>query len=84
MQASAVILNLLRNASDAISGIDDCPRRLLIRTERDEGDRVRLTVQDAGVSFDPQAVNRLFQSFYKAKDDGMGMGLSVSRSTIES
>jgi signal transduction histidine kinase len=84
VQLQQVILNLLRNASDAMSGVDDRPRKLLIRTDREEGDRVRLTVQDAGVGFDPRAADRLFEAFYTTKDDGMGMGLSVSRSIIES
>jgi len=84
VQLQQVILNLLRNASDAMSAVDDRPRQLLIRTERDEGDRVRLTVQDAGVGFDPQAEDRLFDAFYTTKNDGMGIGLSVSRSIIES
>jgi PAS domain S-box-containing protein len=84
VQLQQVILNLLRNGSDAMSSVDDRPRQLLIRTERDEGDQVRLTVQDAGVGFDPQAADRLFEAFYTSKDDGMGIGLSVSRSIIES
>ncbi|MGC1675300.1 MAG: PAS domain S-box protein, partial [Candidatus Acidiferrales bacterium] len=84
VQLQQVILNLLRNASDAMSGINDRPKRLLIRTQRDEGDRVRLTVQDAGVGFDPQAVDRLFKAFYTTKNNGMGIGLSVCRSIIES
>ena len=84
VQLQQVILNLLRNASDAMSGVDDRPRQLVIRTERDEGDRVRLTVQDAGVGFDPQAADRLFEAFYTTKSGGMGIGLSVSRSIIES
>ncbi len=83
VQLQQVILNLIRNASDAMSDVDDRPRQLLIRTERDEDDRVRLTVQDAGVGFDPQAADRLFESFYTTKNDGMGIGLSVSRSIIE-
>jgi len=84
VQLQQVILNLIRNASDAMSAVDDRPRQLLIRTERDGGDRVRLTVQDAGVGFDPQAADKLFESFYTTKNDGMGIGLSVSRSIIES
>jgi signal transduction histidine kinase len=84
VQLQQVILNLVRNASDAMSAVDDRPRHLLIRTDRDEGDRVRLTVQDAGVGFDPQTADRLFESFYTTKNDGMGIGLSVSRSIIES
>ena len=84
VQLQQVILNLLRNASDAMSGVDDRPRRLVIRTERDEDDHVRLTVQDTGVGFEPQAVGRLFEAFYTTKSGGMGIGLSVSRSIIES
>jgi C4-dicarboxylate-specific signal transduction histidine kinase len=84
VQLQQVVLNLLRNASDAMSGVDDRPRQLLIRTERDEGDHVRLTVKDAGVGFAPQAADRLFESFYTTKNNGMGIGLSVSRSIIES
>lgn len=84
VQLQQVILNLLRNASDAMSTVDDRPRELLIRTERDEGDRVRLSVKDAGVGFQPQAADRLFEAFHTTKNDGMGIGLSVSRSIIES
>ena len=84
VQLQQVILNLLRNASDAMSTIDDRPRELLIRTERDEGDRVLLSVKDAGIGFDPQTADRLFETFYTTKNDGMGVGLSVSRSIIES
>lgn len=84
VQLQQVILNLVRNASDAMSAVGDRPRELLIRTERDDADRVRLSVQDAGMGFEPQAADRLFQAFYTTKDDGMGIGLSVSRSIIES
>jgi signal transduction histidine kinase len=66
-----------------MSAVDDRPRHMVITTEREEGDRVRLTVQDAGVGLDPQAMDRLFEAFYTTKNDGMGMGLSVSRSIIE-
>jgi signal transduction histidine kinase len=84
VQLQQVILNLLLNASDAMSSIDDRPRQLVIKTEREEDDRVRLSVQDAGVGFKPQDEDRLFDAFYTAKSGGMGMGLSVSRSIIES
>jgi signal transduction histidine kinase len=67
-----------------MSGVDDRPRRLLIRSERDDGARVRLTVQDTGVGFDPHVVDKLYDAFYTTKEDGMGMGLSVSRSIIAS
>ena len=55
----------------------------MVRTERDEGDHVRLTVRDTGPGFDPQSANRLFETFYTTKRDGMGIGLSISRSIIE-
>jgi PAS domain S-box-containing protein len=84
VQLQQVILNLLRNASDAMSAVQDRPRHLVIRTERDAGEHVRLTVQDVGVGFDPDAMGKLFQAFYTTKDEGMGMGLSISRSIIES
>jgi signal transduction histidine kinase len=83
VQLQQVILNLVRNASDAMSAVDDRPRQLLIRTERDDSESVRLTVQDAGVGFDDQTADRLFEAFYTTKNDGMGIGLSVSRSIIE-
>jgi signal transduction histidine kinase len=84
VQLQQVILNLLLNASDAMSGVDDRPRQLVIRTERAEQDRVRLSVRDTGVGFEPQGVDRLFDAFYTTKSSGMGIGLSVSRSIIES
>ncbi len=84
VQLQQVILNLLRNASDAMSTVDDRPRQLLIRTKEHEDHHVSLTVKDTGVGFTPQAADRLFESFYTTKRDGMGIGLSVSRSIIES
>jgi PAS domain S-box-containing protein len=84
VQLQQVVLNLLINALDSMKDVDDRPRQLEIRTERDEGDRVRLMVQDTGVGLDPQSVERLFEAFYTTKSGGMGIGLSVSRSIIES
>jgi signal transduction histidine kinase len=83
VQLQQVILNLMRNASDAMVGVDDRPRELLIKTEWDRGDPVRLSVRDRGVGFRPETVERLFDAFYTTKDDGMGIGLSISRSIIE-
>jgi PAS domain S-box-containing protein len=84
VQLQQVVLNLLMNAADAMTDIDDRPRRLIVRTERDEGDHVRLSVQDAGVGFGPQGVDKLFEPFYTTKNGGMGIGLAVSRSIIDS
>ena len=83
VQLQQVVLNLLRNASDAMGTIQDRPRELLIRTERDEEDRVRLSVKDAGIGLTPETADKLFEAFYTTKTDGMGIGLSVSRSIIE-
>ncbi len=82
IQLQQVVLNLLRNASEAMSGVEDRPRRLLITTEQ-QGKDIRLTVQDSGVGLAPSDVERLFESFYTTKEDGMGIGLSISRSIIE-
>jgi PAS domain S-box-containing protein len=83
IQLQQVILNLLRNASDAMVDVHDRQRQLLIRTERENGARVRVSVRDAGVGIDPQSMNKLLDAFYTTKDDGMGIGLSVSSSIIE-
>jgi len=83
VQLQQVVLNLLRNALDAMSAVEGRPRELLVKTERDADDNVRLSVKDAGVGFDPQIKDKLFEAFYSTKDDGMGVGLSVSRSIIE-
>jgi signal transduction histidine kinase len=83
IQLQQVIMNLLRNASDAMVGVTDRPRRLLIRTEPEDGARVRVSVRDTGVGVDPQALDKLFDAFYTSKSDGMGIGLSVSRSIVE-
>jgi signal transduction histidine kinase len=56
---------------------------LLIKTEPDGDDRVRLTVKDVGVGFVPQQLDKLFEAFHTTKKEGMGIGLSVSRSIIE-
>jgi len=84
VQLQQVVLNLVRNALDAMSAVEGRPRELLIRTGRDAGDRVLLTVQDTGVGFQRESADRLFDPFYTTKTSGMGIGLSVSRSIIES
>ena len=83
VQLQQVTLNLMRNASDAMVGVEDRPRQLLVKTQRDGVDRVRLSVQDAGCGVNPQDFERLFEAFYTTKAGGMGIGLSVSRSIIE-
>jgi PAS domain S-box-containing protein len=83
VQLQQVILNLIRNALEAMNTVDDRQRDLVISTDLQQDDSVRLSVKDAGVAFDPSTMNRLFDAFYSTKDAGMGVGLAVSRSIIE-
>jgi signal transduction histidine kinase len=83
VQLQQVILNLVLNAAEAMSTIEDRGRQLVVRTEGDEGDHVRLTVRDTGPGFDPLSAKRLFETYYTTKPDGMGIGLSISRTIIE-
>jgi signal transduction histidine kinase len=83
VQLQQVVLNLLRNASEAMAGVDNRPRQLQIRTEREDGERVRLSVRDVGVGIDGQDLDHLFDAFFTTKIGGMGIGLSVSRSIVE-
>jgi len=83
IQLQQVILNLLRNASDAMADVHDRPRHLLIKTEGEDGSRVRLTVRDAGVGLAPENMESVFNAFYTTKSGGMGIGLFVSRSIVE-
>jgi signal transduction histidine kinase len=77
------MLNLLRNAVDAMSGVEDRTRLVVIRTGLDQSDQIRVSVEDAGTGLDPEASTRLFEAFYSTKASGMGIGLSVSRTIIE-
>jgi PAS domain S-box-containing protein len=83
VQLQQVIMNLLQNATDAMTDVHDRSRQLLIHTQRDEAEHVRLTVQDSGIGLDPQAVGRVFDAFFTTKNGGMGIGLAVSKSIIE-
>jgi len=83
IQLQQVILNLLLNAADSMSCVEDRPRHLIVRTQPETNDYVRLSVQDAGVGIQPEDADRLFEPFFTTKQGGMGIGLSVSRSIIE-
>jgi signal transduction histidine kinase len=84
IQLQQVILNLLLNAADAMVGVEDRPRTLLIQTENSDADSVRLFARDSGVGIDQKATEKLFDAFYTTKAHGMGVGLAISRSIIES
>ncbi|WP_198173633.1 sensor histidine kinase [Lysobacter soli] len=83
IQLQQVILNLLRNASEAMGGVHDRPRDLLIRTWRETPDSICLAVRDAGVGLPAGDPEKLFDAFYSGTSGGMGIGLFVSRSIIE-
>jgi signal transduction histidine kinase len=82
VQLQQVVLNLLRNASDAMLSVHDRPRQLVVRTAGDAY-AARVSVSDTGIGLDAAELSKLFDPFYTTKTDGMGIGLSVSRSIIE-
>jgi PAS domain S-box-containing protein len=84
IELQQVILNLVMNAVEAMSGLSDGPRELLVRSGTDESDQVVISVQDSGPGIDPENLGHLFDAFYTTKPQGMGMGLAISRSIVES
>ena len=83
VQLQQVILNLMMNGIEAMSSIGDGSRRLLIKTQRDDSQKVLISVTDFGIGLDPKRAEHLFEAFFTTKREGMGMGLSISRSIIE-
>ena len=84
VQLQQVLLNLMMNAIDAMKSMSDRPRILRVGTKRHDGNTVLVSVQDSGIGLEPEAMEQLFETFYTTKPDGMGMGLSISYSIIES
>ena len=78
-----VALNLIINAIEAMSAADDGARELLISTEQSQGGGVLITVRDSGPGIDAKNVERIFESFFTTKTDGIGIGLSICRSIVE-
>jgi signal transduction histidine kinase len=83
VQLQQVILNLIMNAVEAMSGFSDRMRQLLIRTREAERGGVLVAVRDWGPGLEAATLDRLFDAFYTTKSGGLGMGLSISRSIIE-
>jgi len=82
VQLQQVVINLIRNAIDAMSTVTDRPRTLRIRTERNDGDAV-ISVEDSGIGLNPDDVDKLFAPYFTTKPQGIGIGLSICRSIIE-
>jgi C4-dicarboxylate-specific signal transduction histidine kinase len=83
MQLQQVLLNLIINAIQSMSGVHDRSRDLIIRCKRDaQSDGVLSAVEDSGTGFDAGSGERIFDSMFTTKEGGMGMGLSISRSII--
>jgi PAS domain S-box-containing protein len=82
VQLQQVLINLVMNGIEAMASVDGRSRELVIRSQPGDDDHVVVAVQDAGVGIDAQKTDQLFSAFYTTKPDGMGMGLSISRSII--
>jgi signal transduction histidine kinase len=83
IQLQQVILNLIVNAVEAMSGVGEGSRELLIGTGKDVSNGVFVAVRDSGLGLSPESLDHLFDAFYTTKPGGMGMGLSICRSIIE-
>lgn len=83
VQLQQVLLNLIMNAIEAMSGVNNRVRQIIITTRNVDPGQVQVTVEDSGTGLDPSILPRIFDAFYTTKSGGMGMGLSISRSIIE-
>ncbi len=83
IQMQQVILNLMINAIEAMSGNGEGPRELWVSSQKVESKEVLIAMRDSGPGLDPRSLDRLFHAFYTTKPQGMGMGLAISRSIVE-
>ena len=84
VQLRQVIVNLITNAVDAMSTVSDRSRVLSVKTGVHESKNLLIKVEDSGIGIDPQNVDRIFAPYFTTKSNGMGMGLSICQSIIES
>jgi PAS domain S-box-containing protein len=82
IQLQQVVLNLVINAIDALSAPEMSPRELSISSRMERGNEIVVEVRDSGLGLDPHTIERIFDPFFTTKPDGMGMGLSISRSIV--
>jgi PAS domain S-box-containing protein len=83
VQLQQVVLNLVLNAADAMSEIEDRPRVLTVTCARELGTTIRFSVSDTGVGLGMANPEKLFEAFHTTKSHGMGIGLSISRTIVE-
>lgn len=83
VQLQQVILNLILNAIEALSATRDGPRELIISSRNDDAAAVLVAIRDSGTGLDPDKLDQIFNAFHTTKPEGVGMGLSISRSIIE-
>jgi C4-dicarboxylate-specific signal transduction histidine kinase len=84
VQLQQVVLNLMRNAIDAMAEIADRPKQLYINSCKERAGRVSVSFTDSGVGLSPDHAHKIFNAFFTTKANGLGMGLAISRSIIES
>jgi signal transduction histidine kinase len=82
VQLQQVLLNLVTNAIQAMAGVTDRPRVLTISSKLHERDDILVEVEDSGIGLDSTRIDQIFESMFTTKPDGMGMGLSISRSIV--
>jgi len=83
VQLQQVLLNLIVNAIEAMSGIEEQSRELTIVSSSNASDGVSVEVRDSGTGLKPEQALHLFEPFYTTKAEGLGIGLSISRSIVE-
>jgi PAS domain S-box-containing protein len=83
VQLQQVILNLISNGIEAMNAITQGPKELAISTNAVENDQVLITVRDSGTGLTPKLAERLFEAFFTTKNEGVGLGLSISRTIVE-
>ena len=83
VQLQQVVLNLVMNAMEAMSTVDERARELVITTRNVEPDQVQVLVEDSGIGVSADTMSRIFDPFYTTKSGGMGMGLSICRSILQ-
>jgi C4-dicarboxylate-specific signal transduction histidine kinase len=83
VQLEQVLLNLILNSNQAMSAVDWPVRELVIRSQESKPGEVTITVRDSGAGLPPHSEERIFDSFFSTKTDGLGLGLSISRTIVE-